>query len=229
MHARAYRETSLLVDCLTLEGGRVSMVAKGARKGKALQRRLLQPFTPLLLSYMGRGELYTLTAVEEAGALRRLAGERLACGLYLNELVVHLLPREEPAEELFAYYSHAIEALSTHHALGPLLRRFELSLLEAMGVAPSWARECSSGDAVLAERQYGLCVDGPVAASTLSTGAARIDGSTLLALARGEPQELAALPQAKRVLRYFVDLHLGGRALRSRELLRGPATPQGIV
>lgn len=227
LHARPYRETSLLLDCLTLEGGRVSMVAKGARRAKGQQRRILQPFAPLLLSYMGHGELHTLTAVEEAGSSRRLIGERLACGLYLNELLMYLLPREESFESLFAFYNHALDALAGDDPVGPLLRRFELNLLEAMGVAPSWDIESTSGKRVIAEQHYALGIDGPIAPAAVKSSAALIDGATLLAIAAGEPDKAVVQSQSKRVLRYFINLHLGGRELKSRELLRGPSAKKG--
>lgn len=227
LHARPYRETSLLVDCLTLEDGRVSMVAKGARRGKAGQRRLLQPFAPLLLSYMGYGELHTLTAVEEAGASRRLIGERLACGLYLNELLMYLLPKEESFEELFAFYNKALDALASDDAISPLLRNFELNLLEAMGVAPAWHRESSSGDEVVADQHYALAADGPIYPALLGGGVGLVSGEALLALAAGTPDQPELLPQSKRVLRYFINMHLGGRELKSRELLRGPVIAKG--
>lgn len=203
------------------------MVARGARGAKGRQRRLLQPFTPLLLSYMGRGELHTLTSVEESGTSRRLLGERLACGLYLNELLIYLLPRAEAVEELFAFYNLALEGLAGDEPVGPLLRCFELQLLESMGVAPAWGRESSSGEEVLLEEQYGLCADGPVYPSLLSGRVGLVTGEALLALASGEPSLPAVLPQTKRVLRYFINLHLGGRKLRSRELLRAPVAPVG--
>jgi len=222
LHARPYRETSLLVDCLTIENGRISLVAKGARTGKAAQRRLLQPFAPLLISYLGQGELHTLTAVEEAGTGRRLIGERLACGLYLNELLMYLLPRGEAVEELFAFYNRALDALASDEAVSPLLRRFELNLLEAMGVAPNWAVEISSGDAIVAGQSYALTSDGPVDPAALSRDAGLVDGESLQALAQGSPESPHVLAQTKRILRYFIHLHLGGRELKSRELLRGP-------
>lgn len=227
LHARPYRETSLLIDCLTLEHGRVSMVAKGARSGKAAQRRLLQPFAPLLLSYMGRGELHTLTAVEEAGASRRLVGERLACGLYLNELLMYLLPKEESFEQLFAFYNKALDALASDEPINPLLRNFELNLLEALGVAPAWHRESSSGDDVVADQSYALGADGPVYPALLGSGVGVVSGKALLALAAGTPDQPELLSQSKRVLRYFINMHLGGRELKSRELLRGPVIAKG--
>ncbi len=205
------------------------MVAKGARRGKAQQRRLLQPFTPLLLSYIGRGELRTLTAVEEAAAMRRLSGERLACGLYLNELLINLLPKEVASEDLFVFYSDAVDALATGQAINPLLRKFELNLLEAMGVAPSWGRDCVSGEMVDAGSQYSLSIEGPTLSPSDTADRALFDGQTLLALAAGETDQAEFRAQVKSILRYFINFYLNGRTLKSRELLRGPAKKRDAV
>jgi len=39
-------------------------LAKGARRGKSPLKAVLQPFTPLLLRWAGKGELKTLTKAE---------------------------------------------------------------------------------------------------------------------------------------------------------------------
>lgn len=51
LHTRPFRDTSLLVDCLTKHHGRISLVAKGARSAK--QKQLIQAFSPLTISWQG--------------------------------------------------------------------------------------------------------------------------------------------------------------------------------
>jgi DNA repair protein RecO (recombination protein O) len=41
-----------------------------------------------------------------------LAGEALFCGYYLNELLMHLLPREDAHERLFARYTEMLARLA---------------------------------------------------------------------------------------------------------------------
>ena len=55
LHQRRYRDTSLILDVLTLYHGRIGLVARGARAGKKNIARQLQPFRQLLLSWIGEG------------------------------------------------------------------------------------------------------------------------------------------------------------------------------
>jgi DNA repair protein RecO (recombination protein O) len=106
LHSRPYRDSSVILEVFTPEHGRISALARGARRksrgGSAAA--LLQLFTPLLLSFSGRGELKTLTAREAAGTAVSLRGDRLYSGLYVNELLVRLLHRYDPHPQLFVAY-----------------------------------------------------------------------------------------------------------------------------
>ncbi len=57
LHRRPYSETSLLVDLFTEETGRLTVIAKGARAKRSAWKSVLQPFTPLLLRWSGKGAL----------------------------------------------------------------------------------------------------------------------------------------------------------------------------
>ena len=92
LHSRAYRENSALVDFLTPQG-RLRAVLRSAR-GKA--GTLARPFVPLEVEFRGRGELKNVGRMESAGISTWLSGEALFSGLYLNELLIRLLPAEDP-------------------------------------------------------------------------------------------------------------------------------------
>ena len=66
LHQQNYRESSLLLEVLTRDFGRISLIAKGVRKAKSKSAALLRPFQLLSLSYSGRSELKTMTGVEAA-------------------------------------------------------------------------------------------------------------------------------------------------------------------
>ncbi len=58
LHTRPYRETSLLLECLTRDHGRIGVVARGVRSQRGrLQRSQLEPFQSLALDLQLRGEL----------------------------------------------------------------------------------------------------------------------------------------------------------------------------
>src|SRR5471032_2445213 len=105
LHSYPYRETSLVIETFTRGHGRVAMVARGARRPRSALRGVLLAFQPLLVSWSGRSELRTLHKAEWQGGLPQLKGEALLCGFYLNELLLKLLPRDDPHEQLYQTYS----------------------------------------------------------------------------------------------------------------------------
>ena len=133
LHGYAYRETSLLVEVFTRGFGRISMVARGARGARSALRGVLLAFQPLALSWFGKGEVRTLARAEWTGGLPLLRGEALLCGFYLNELLLRLLPREDPHDALFLRYQEALARLASEADSAPALRSFEKALLKELG------------------------------------------------------------------------------------------------
>lgn len=227
IHSRPYRDSSALLDVFTAEYGRIGLVARGARRQnrRGGSAALLQPFTPLLLSFSGRTQLKSLVATESARGMLVLRGERLFSGLYLNELLVRLMHRNDAHPTLFAAYDRALSALAGSTAVDAILRRFEFTLLDELGYGFDPGVEGSSGQPINAARWYryepgvGL-VDG-------SQGGSVFSGADLLALAAGDYTG-SARQAAKRLLREALAVHLGSEPLRSRELFRtAPAKPAG--
>ncbi|MEM9601830.1 MAG: DNA repair protein RecO [Pseudomonadota bacterium] len=217
LHTRDYRETSLLVDLFGLRTGRCRVVAKGARRGKRSQRAVLQPFRPLLFSAVGRGELRTLTAVEDSGPVVPLAGMALACGLYLNELVLALLPAGDASPEVFAQYGTSIATIAAGEPAGPALRIFELTVLLHLGLAPAFDVTAGTAQPIEAERDYGLYRDGIEPASD-QPAACVVSGAALLALAQRDFSVHRA--EQRKLLAALLQEPLGHRELRSRALLQ---------
>jgi DNA repair protein RecO (recombination protein O) len=222
MHSRPYRDSSVLLDVFTAEYGRIGLVARGARRQ---QRRgsnaaLLQPFTPLLLSFSGQSQLKALVATEPARSMLSLHGERLFSGLYLNELLVRLLHRSDAHPTLFAAYDQALHALADGAEVDAVLRRFELTLLDELGYGFDPGVEGMSGMPILAANCYryepGV---GLVAASAGNQGDSVFSGADLLAFKAGDFTGQSR-QVAKRLLREALAVQLGSAPLRSRELFR---------
>jgi len=219
LHARPYRETSLLLECLTREHGRLGVVARGVRRERArLQRAQLEPFQPLALDLLLRGELATLRGAEPAGAPQRLIGDAGLAGLYLNELVVRLTGRQDPLPDLFDAYQRTLPRLRGAGTLAWQLRRFERDLLDAVGYALQLEAEADSGELLAPEGWYRYQVEhGPVACPA---GAPRaIRGADLLALARDECPDTAGLAALRRLMREVIRFHLGGGELHAWRVL----------
>lgn len=216
LHARPWRDTSLLLEVFLREGGRRGVIARGARGNSRLRARL-QPFRRVWLDLGGRGELAQLRAAEELAGPPRLAGGRvLACGYYLNELLLRLLPREDAHPELFDRYAEALESLGGGAPEAPILRLFEKQLLEALGWAPAWD-DCADGTPVEAEGMYHVHPESGVCRAEGSPAAVR--GLSLLHLAAGRCDDPATAREIRLILHGLLAPHLGPRPLRSRELL----------
>jgi len=180
LHTYPYKETSLIVEAFTRRHGRVALLARGARRPRSAMRGVLLAFHPLRLGWSGSADLATLISAEWAGGLQSLAGRGLMCGFYLNELILRLLPREDPHEALFDAYGEALARLSAGEAFPAVLRGFEKRLLAELGYAPLFDREAQSGAPIEPTGSYVYEPDrGPVRASH---GDLVISGRTLRAL-----------------------------------------------
>ncbi len=220
LHARSYRETSLLVDLFTAGEGRIGVLARGVRgvRGQPL-RAALQPLQPLSVSWRGRGELPHLVAAEVQGAAVTLSGDALLAAFYVNELLVRLLPRNDAQPALFWRYAELLGELGSDSgaALGWLLRRFERDLLAAIGYGLQLGCEADGETPLDPDGWYRYVAEQGAIRVPVPTGA--VPGAALIALAadRQPPAELM-LP-LRRLLRTVIADQLGGRELRSWGLL----------
>jgi DNA repair protein RecO (recombination protein O) len=221
LHSRAFRDTSLIIDLLTPQYGRMSVIAKGVRGGKRSRALLLQPFKALHVGWVGRGELPLLTTVEEARndfQSTQLQGQALACGYYLNELAWRLLPVNEPAPELFARYLPSLLALNSD-TRDIALREYEITLLRQIGYAPELQHDIDTGAAIVAGQRYHYRIpDGPVA--TDDTLVPTLSGAALQAMVDLDFSDDNCLREVRDLMRRLIHYHLEGRELESRKMFR---------
>ncbi|MCI0912891.1 DNA repair protein RecO [Pseudomonas putida] len=214
LHSRAYKETSALVDFFTPQG-RVRAVLRRARgKGGSLVR----PFVPLEVELRGRSELKNVGRLDSMGVAAWLHGDALFSGLYLNELLMRLLPAEAPQPALFEHYALTLQALAAGRPLEPLLRSFEWRLLEDLGYAFALDHDVSD-EPIEADGLYRLQVDAGLERVYL-VQPGLFNGAQLLALAQADWDAPGALLAAKRLMRQALAVHLGPKPLVSRELFR---------
>ncbi len=219
LHKRQYRESSLIIEVFTAEYGRLSLIAKGARRPKSPFKAALQLFTPMLINYSDRNELGTLTAAEQAADRYPLRADRLYCGYYLNELLVRLLHRHDAHEQLFRYYSQTLKQLARDTRSDKALRLFEKAFLSETGYGLTLHLD-SSGQPVQADQNYLFSPE--YGAQRLDAGHVNsqmvYSGKTLLALHKGEFPDGDTLKQSKFLLRSVIEQRLEHRPLKSREL-----------
>lgn len=227
LHSRPFRDTSLIVDAWCMYTGRQTILVKGARKAQGKQpakRTLLQPFQPLQLSYGGRGEMGLLKQLEAAGVPLMLQGKALYSGMYMNELILRLLPIADPHANIFAFYQSALSSLQNTQDVEPTLREFESRLLMELGYHVDLTCDMLTKAPVVSAANYMLTpLQGvqEMEPDFAAAGAMVIPGSALLELQQ-DAIELSA--QARKVSKYIarvnLDAVLGNKPLRSRELFR---------
>jgi DNA repair protein RecO (recombination protein O) len=220
LHSRAWRETSMLLEVLSRDHGRLGLVARGVRRERSrTPRALLQPLTPVRLSWSGRGELATLIGIDAAGSTFPLAGENLLCALYLNELISRLLPRHDPHQDLFAAYIDTLDRLARGDSPSWTLRRFERDLLAHLGYGLQLEAEAETGHVLERDRCYGYSLDfGPIPWRGTGDGL-KLRGAALLALAQDQMPEAEDLAALRRLMRALIAHRLDGVGLRAWGML----------
>lgn len=220
LHSTAWRETSLIVEAFTRDYGRMALVARGAKRPTSQYRGLLSPFSPLALSWSGRGEVKNLVRVEWVGGLPPLRGNALLAAFYANELLVRLLARADAHEHLFAGYLDLLQNLAGPR-IDATLRTFELDLLREIGYAVPLDR-ASDGEPIDAGTSYVFRAESGAHRKLHNAGehlGEPISGAALLAMSRGDFEDPVLAGEAKVMLRYLIRYHLDGRPLNTRRIL----------
>jgi DNA repair protein RecO (recombination protein O) len=221
LHSYPFRETSLILDVFSRSHGRLAMVARGARRPKSSLRGLLMNFQPLLLSWFGKGEVRTLHSAEWQGGQPYLQGTALMCGFYLNELLLNLLARDDPHEQLFDYYRATLYRLAHEADQGATLRCFEKHLLQELGYALLLDRESGGGQAIQAELCYRYAVErGALPDDGDARAGLPVLGKTMLDMAADDYTDPITAQQSKQLMRVLLNHHLGGKTLHTRELIK---------
>jgi DNA repair protein RecO (recombination protein O) len=140
LRTRPLTETSLIVNWLTLEFGRISTVAKGARRTKSSFRGKLDLFYETEFSFQRsqRSELHTLREVvlqDTNEPLRRELGY-LQQAAYCAALIEQSTERETPLPVVFELMRGCLHALPLTSPQPQTTLAFELKLLEELGLQP---------------------------------------------------------------------------------------------
>ena len=225
LHHRPYRETSVLLDLLTKEYGRIAAVARGVRQARSRLRPLLQPFVPLVVSWQGKSELMTLLVAESNGYPSRLQGSCLLSGLYLNELLMRVLPKYDAHPALYTIYENTLVELHRSALPQTALRLFEKKLLEELGYGLPFQYDAANKQEIMVERYYRFhpeqgfeqCEKQP----TRLDHSVIFSGKSLLAFAAEQLCDEESLRDAKRLMRLALAPLLGRSQLHSRKLYSG--------
>ena len=220
LHSYPYRETSLIIDVLSRDHGRVALVAKGAKRPHSALRGVLQTFQPLALSWTGKGEVRTLTGAEWVGGMLPLTGDALLCGFYVNELLVKFIAREDPHPELFRHYVVTLTRLAHDEPPVQVLRSFERVLLREAGYALALNRTVNR-KTVVAEGRYVFDPERGVREASDEWPAQwpLLSGQTLLDMEEDDYHRPQTVAQSKALMRFLLNTYLGGTPLATRQIL----------
>ncbi|HEQ1857564.1 TPA: DNA repair protein RecO [Providencia alcalifaciens] len=220
LHSRPYSETSLLIDFFTEGEGKIRLLAKGARRNRSPLRGCLQPFTPLLIRWSGKGEIKTLINADPVSLALPLSGTVLYSGLYLNELTARVIEFGTPYSSLFFDYLNCLQVLAgSERTPESALRQFELALLSYLGYGVDFLHCAGSGEPVSDTMTYRYREEKGFIGS-LVVDQLMFTGKQLKALADREFPDADTLKAAKRFTRMALKPYLGGKPLKSRELFR---------
>lgn len=144
LRTRPLTETSLIVQWLSPEHGRIDTVAKGARRNKSPFRGKLDLFFEADFTFVPsrRSELHTL---REAGVLDthpalRTDLARLQLASYAVTLIEQTTEKQTPMPEFHELLRSLLKNLASHTAEPKLALAFEWKLLSHLGQQPDSAQ-----------------------------------------------------------------------------------------
>jgi DNA repair protein RecO (recombination protein O) len=142
LRTRPLTETSLIVNWLTPDLGRISTVAKGARRTKSNFAGKLDLFYAADFSFTRSrsSELHNLREVklqETHGAIREDL-LKLQQAAYAANFIVQATETEAPLPEIFELFQVFIQRLCVQPMKARDIFSYELKLLHELGLAPDW-------------------------------------------------------------------------------------------
>lgn len=230
LHRYDWSESSLILEVFTRHYGRIALVAKGAKRPTSSFRPILLPMQPLHLAFGGDSDIRTLKSAEWLGGHVMPTGNALVSGLYLNELLLTLLARDDPHPKLFDVYAQVVQVIASEHAeaLQSALRAFELLLLREIGWLPLLNSQTMTLQALVNEMRYTLVPEGGLRQSH-SADRASLSGAQWMALQRalgdGVPFTVTlracseVVAELRPQLRALLNYHCGVRTLRTRQMM----------
>lgn len=135
-----FSRTSLVVNWLTRDKGRLTTMVKGALRPKSDFLGQFDLFYTCEIVFYSRdfNHLHILRecAIDMPRTALRSTWRACAAASYLCDLVWRISPPSEPAPETYDLLSATLDLLARHQSMHTLISWFELKLLQATGLAP---------------------------------------------------------------------------------------------
>ena len=216
LHQRSYGETSIIADVFTQKSGKISFIAKGAKKPKSKFFGYLVPFQKLKITFSGRSELKTLTSIDRDLASNSSTFSKVSYSLlYINELLIKLLPKDAKHEELFVLYDEFLKKINKNNNLEISLRHFELDLLDMLGYGFDYDSEIDSNEPIEAELSYVFVSERGFRKSNSSS----FKGKDILSIKKRKLEDVP-LKYLKEITTKAIGICLEGKDLTSRKIFK---------
>ena len=216
LHQRSFGETSIIADVFTQKSGKISFIAKGAKKPKSKFFGYLVPFQKLKITYSGRSELKTLTSIDRDLASNSNTFSKVSYSLlYINELLMKLLPKDAKHEELFVLYDEFLKKINKNNNLEISLRHFELDLLDMLGYGFDYDSEIDSNEPIEAELSYVFVSERGFRKSNSSS----FKGKDILSIKKRKLEDVP-LKYLKEITTKAIGICLEGRDLTNRKIFK---------
>ena len=216
LHQRSFGETSIIADVFTQKSGKISFIAKGAKKPKSKFFGYLVPFQKLKITYSGRSELKTLTSIDRDLASNSNTFSKVSYSLlYINELLMKLLPKDAKHEELFVLYDEFLKKINKNNNLEISLRHFELDLLDMLGYGFDYDSEIDSNEPIEAELSYVFVSERGFRKSNSSS----FKGKDILNIKKRKLEDVP-LKYLKEITTKAIGICLEGKDLTSRKIFK---------
>ena len=216
LHQRSFGETSIIADVFTQKSGKISFIAKGAKKPKSKFFGYLVPFQKLKITYSGRSELKTLTSIDRDLASNSNTFSKVSYSLlYINELLMKLLPKDAKHEELFVLYDEFLKKINRNNNLEISLRHFELDLLDMLGYGFDYDSEIDSNEPIEAELSYVFVSERGFRKSNSSS----FKGKDILSIKKRKLEDVP-LKYLKEITTKAIGICLEGKDLTSRKIFK---------
>lgn len=216
LHQRSFGETSIIADVFTQKSGKISFIAKGAKKPKSKFFGYLVPFQKLKITYSGRSELKTLTSIDRDLASNSNTFSKVSYSLlYINELLMKLLPKDAKHQELFFLYDEFLKKIKKNNNLEISLRHFELDLLDMLGYGFDYESEIDSNEPIEAELSYVFVSERGFRKSNSSS----FKGKDILSIKKRKLEDVP-LKYLKEITTKAIGICLEGKDLTSRKIFK---------
>ncbi|MFD1030752.1 DNA repair protein RecO [Metaplanococcus flavidus] len=140
-----YGENNKIVTLFTREAGKITCMARGAKKPTSRLAAITQPFTHGTYSiYKGKG-MGTLSAGDQLESLRHIREDLMstAYASYVTELVDRLTEQDEPQPGIYEMLYQALHAIEEGYDPEAITLFVEWKMLQTAGLAPT-LHECAN-------------------------------------------------------------------------------------